>query len=113
MRYWLCRDRSPEREVVGDGVFTCDGHCSFSPDGRWILTDTYPDAEGKRTLILFRPEDGVRVDMGRFHAGGLAGPVRCDLHPRWSPDGRRVCFDSVHEGTRQMYVMDVSEVVGA
>ena len=53
------------------------------------------------------------MDLGRFHAGGLKGPVRCDLHPRWSPDGRRVCFDSVHGGTRQMYVMDVSEVVGA
>jgi hypothetical protein len=113
MRYWLCRDRSPEREVVGEGVLTCDGHCSYSPDRRWVLTDTYPDSDGKRTLLLFRPDDGVRVDLGRFHAGGLKGPVRCDLHPRWGRDGRSVCFDSVHVGTRQMYVMDVSEVVGA
>jgi putative transposase len=36
---------------------------------------------------------------------------RCDLHPRWSPDGRQVCIDSAHEGERQMYIVDVSELV--
>ncbi len=54
-RYWLFTDRSEERTVVGEGVLTCDGHCSYSPDRRWILTDTYPDAEHRRTLLLYRP----------------------------------------------------------
>ena len=26
--------------------------------------------------------------------------------PRWRPDGRQLAFNSVHEGTRQIYVMD-------
>ena len=110
--YFLFTDRSDQVEIVGRDVLTQDGHCSYSPDGRWLLTDTYPDAECKRTLILFRLEDGRRFDVGRFYAiPEIAGEIRCDLHPRWSRDGKQVCFDSVHEGTRQIYVLDVGEIV--
>ena len=110
--YLLFTDQSDEVEVVGADVLTQDGHCSYSPDRQWILTDTYPDREEKRTLILYEVESGRRYDAGRFYSPAPAtDDLRCDLHPRWSPDGRQVCFDSIHEGSRQMYVMDVSEVV--
>jgi hypothetical protein len=118
-RYFLFTDRTRApatgaQEVMGEGLFPTDGHCSFSPDRRWVLTDTYPDREGQRTLILYRPQDNLRVDIGRFFAPPeLGGEIRCDLHPRWSRDGRLVSFDSAHEGSRQMYVLDVSPVVGA
>lgn len=94
-------------------TLTEDGHCSFSPDGRWVLNDTYPDAYDKRTLMLIRFDDGRRIDLARLHAPKAQwwGEIRCDLHPRWSRDGRRVCIDSVHEGTRQMYVVDVERIV--
>lgn len=112
-RYYLFTDRTQKAEVVGEGVLTVDGHCSFSPDRRTVLTDTYPDKEGYRTLLLFDPATGRRTDIGRFH--GPTPPdkeIRCDLHPRWSRDGRQVCIDSVHEGgRRQMYVLDVGEVL--
>lgn len=111
-RFFLFTDRSDRCVAVGEGVLTVDGHCSWSPDRRRVLTDTYPDREHRRALILYRPEDGLKVEVGRFFAPPeLQGEIRCDLHPRWSRDGRLICFDSAHEGTRQMYVMDVSEVV--
>lgn len=112
-RFFLFTDKTNRCEVVGEGTLTMDGHCSYSPDGQWILNDTYPDrTDRKRTLMLFRPADGRRVDIGRFYAPPqLDGEIRCDLHPRWSRDGRSVSFDSVHEGHRQVYVIDVSEVV--
>lgn len=112
-RYFLFTDRTDEDEVIGEEVLTCDGHCSYSPDGRWILTDTYPDGERMRTLLVYCPEENRRVDLGRFHSSELfEGEIRCDLHPRWSRDGRQVCFDSIHEGARQIYVMDVAEILG-
>ena len=65
-----------------------------------------------RALLLYRPEDGLRVELGPFRSPPeLSGEIRCDLHPRWNRDGTKVCFDSAHEGARQLYVMDVSSVV--
>jgi hypothetical protein len=111
-RFYLLRDMSEEFSVVGEGVLMRDGHCSYSPDRRFILCDTYPYADNMRILFLLRVADSNRVDLGRFLSPPeITGEIRCDLHPRWSRDGRKVCFDSVHEGTRQMYAMDVSDVV--
>jgi hypothetical protein len=111
--YHLYEDQSNRVAVVGADVLDCDGHCSYSPDRQWILTDTYPDRErSERTLILYHPGTNKRVNIGRFFsAREVGGEIRCDLHPRWSRDGRRVCIDSIHEGKRQMYVLDVSSVV--
>ena len=119
--YYLFDDRTGESELVGVDVLPADGHCSFRPalggelasDERWILTDQYPDETRHRALILYHPATNRRIDIGRFYAPPeLDGPTRCDLHPRWSRDGRSVCIDSVHEGTRGMYVADVSDIVG-
>jgi len=111
-RYFLFRDRSSDLEVIGEGVLTADGHCSYSPDRRWFLTDTYPDREDqKRTLLLYHPGEGRRVDIGRFYSPPeITDEIRCDLHPRWNRDGTQVCIDSVHGGHRQMYIVDVGEV---
>ena len=112
-RYLTFRDRvADEVAVLGEGVLTEDGHCSFSPDGAWLLTDTYPRAEPYRTLILYHLASGTRVDVGRFYSPPeITGEIRCDLHPRWSRDGRQVCFDSAHAGERQVYLADVAGVL--
>jgi hypothetical protein len=112
--YHLYEDESDRVHVVGADVLDRDGHCSYSPNRRWILTDTYPDrTSGERTLILYHPETNTRFDVGRFDsAPQISGEIRCDLHPRWSRDGQQVCIDSIHEGERQVYVVDVSSIVG-
>ncbi len=110
--YYLFTDESDQAEIIGDGILTEDGHCSYSPNGQWILTDTYPDKDGYQTLLLYHVEDEYRVDIGRFSS--VERPLeqlRCDLHPRWSRDGTQVCFDSTHERCRQVYTVDVGEIV--
>jgi len=65
-----------------------------------------------KTLILCHNSGQLRVDIGRFFSPPeLHGPVRCDLHPRWSRDGRKVSIDSAHSGQRQIYALDVGAIV--
>ena len=111
--YHLYDDRTGQVEVVGRGALTENGHMTYSPDKRWILSDTYPDDEDHRLLILFDTQTGQRIDIGRFYTDPALGKInRCDLHPRWSRCGGMVCIDSVHDKERQLYVVDVRAVVG-
>jgi hypothetical protein len=99
-------------DVVGEGVLTQDGHCSYSPDRQWILNDTYPDKNRMQWLMLFKPATGRRYDLNQFYSPKqFTGPIRCDLHPRWNRDGTQVCIDGCHDPQRQVYVLDVSEIV--
>ena len=108
-RFLLCDELQQGTQVFGDGTLLEDGHCSFSPDRQWVLNDTYPDRHDMRTLMLVRFRDQRRIDLARLHSPKSRwwGEIRCDLHPRWSRDGRSICIDSVQDGTRQMYVMNV------
>jgi len=112
--FYLVNVNTDAYALVAPDQLLVDGHCSYSHDGRYILTDTYPDpTDRKRTLMVYDTiHDQVTV-LGRFLAPeAFDGEIRCDLHPRWSRDDRQVCFDSVHEGHRRVYVMDVSALWG-
>lgn len=112
--YYLMNDTTCEYEVVRPDVLTQNGHCNFTLDGTWLLTDEYPDENSRQPLLLWHMQEERLVHMGSYHSPlPFRGEIRCDLHPRWSRDERRVSFDSIHEGSRQVYVIDVSEVVGS
>ena len=99
--------------IVGGDVLNENGHMSFSPvDKRWMLTDTYPDDQTSiRQLMLYDLIESTLYTIGEFFTPDLKKVSRCDLHPRWNHSGDAVCIDSVHEGERQMYVIDVSDLV--
>lgn len=114
IHYHLYDDVAGTVEVIGPDCLTENGHMSFSADGRWLLSDTYPDAAtDERLLFLYDMRSRRRTDIGSFHTPpDLGKHNRCDLHPRWKPDGRQVCIDSVHEGERQLYIVDVAALTG-
>ena len=115
-KFYLYKDGTREVNVVGKGVMTVNGHCTYLPDTDWILNDTYPQGEQRlQQLYLYHVPSGERFPLGDFPLPReYEGEWRCDLHPRSSPDGRSVVIDSAHEGNgRQMYLLDVSGITGA
>ncbi len=103
-----------EHVRLGDGLFDFDGHCVFSPDGRYMTTDTYHSPFGTRQMFIYDRESQAARPLGEF-----ADPdefntkieltsdtaARCDLHARWSRSGRILGFNSVMSGKRQAYVL--------
>ena len=83
-----------------------DGHPHVHGD--WFITDTYPDKSRMQHLILCNWKTGEVREIGEFfHGFQFQGESRCDLHPRFSKDGKTVFFDSVFSGERKLYSMDV------
>ncbi|MCP4287645.1 MAG: hypothetical protein GY792_24940 [Gammaproteobacteria bacterium] len=112
IHYHLYDELTGEVAVIGANCLTENGHMTYSVDDKWLLSDTYPDSvSNERLLILYDVENDRRYDIGSFYTDPNIGkPNRCDLHPRWHPDSRQVCIDSVHENVRQMYLIDVSRL---
>lgn len=107
----------------------------------WCSNDTYPDEEGVRELMLYSFSQNLRIDLGTFKrvmgppdmklkeqfftdvdsqiiakAGEETFALsrtgyNSDLHPRWNADGTVLVFDSIHEGTRQLYAVNVEEII--
>lgn len=82
-------------------LHTGDGHPTVS--GNKIVVDTYPDKSGMQHLILYDliSETTETLTEVRHHPK-YSGETRCDMHPRFSPDGKRVYFDTVCSGKRRL-----------
>lgn len=107
----------------------------------WCICDNYPDNDGYRDLFLYSFPQDLRINLGRFKRlfdapdmslkneffkgvdpGVLASiseeqlaftrsGLHCDLHPRWNRNGDMAVFDSIHEGTRQVYAVSVGSII--
>ena len=89
-----------------------DGHPSYCPtDEGLVVFDTYPSRSRIQEVKLGRDNDtkgdSVKVIAKVFSPFKYDNDTRCDLHPRWSRDGKKICFDSVFEGHRGLYVVNV------
>lgn len=113
-KYFLFKDKTDQFKIIGDNILSVygDGHPYICPNKEWMVIDTYPNKARIRELILFNLKTEKKIVVGKFFAPWkYDGYYRCDLHPRWSPDGAKISIDSVHEGFRNSYIIDVSRIV--
>lgn len=102
--YYCLKDLSHEIKPLWPEL-AMDGHPSCSYDGRFVVTDTYPNRKRIQSLYIIKNETVHRIARV-FSPFKYSGDTRCDLHPRWSLDGKKLCFDASFEGKRAVYVLD-------
>ncbi|PQV51499.1 hypothetical protein CLV33_101423 [Jejuia pallidilutea] len=93
---------------LGNGLLDYDGHGTFSPDQKWMITDTYPrgNALHEQKIYLMDMKTQAVLPLGKFpEPEEFKGPWRCDIHCRWSPNGDIIGFNSAHSGSRQAYII--------
>lgn len=83
-----------------------DGHPSVS--GNYIAVDTYPDKSRIQHLFLLnRNEESIKEIVEVYHSVKYMDESRCDMHPRFSVDGKRLYFDTVYTGVRRLAYIDL------
>lgn len=103
--YYLMKDKTNEYIRCRQDL-TEDGHPSFSPDGKYVVTDTYPDRNRIQSIKIMdgnNINENVNVIAKVFSPFKYDNDTRCDLHPRWNRNSDKICFDSVFEGSRGLY----------
>ncbi|SDA11385.1 Glycosyltransferase involved in cell wall bisynthesis [Ruminococcus sp. YE71] len=110
--YYLMKDKT-QNYIHCWPELNGDGHPSYSPNGKMIVTDTYPDRARVASIRIMsgtnEKSDKVRTVAKVFAPFKYDNDTRCDLHPRWNRKGDMICFDSVFEGHRGLYVVNLSK----
>ena len=105
--YMLC-DKSQEYEIIDRDYFKSDGHCSYAPDRKQILYDSYP-VNNYRHLYVYDVHKCKGCKLASLYSVPVSdGEIRCDLHPRWHPNGKLISFDSTHENQRHIYLAQLA-----
>lgn len=108
--YYLMKDKT-QAYVHCWPEMSGDGHPSYSPDRSLVVTDSYPDRARVASLRVMNADiekNEVNVVARVFAPFKYDNDTRCDLHPRWNHAGDKICFDSVFEGHRGLYTVNVS-----
>lgn len=105
--YYLMKDKSDIYSHLWSAI-SGDGHPSYLSDSSLVVTDTYPNR--KRIAEIRILKDNYIFPVARvFSPFKYDNDTRCDLHPRWNRTGDKICIDSVHEGHRGLYVINITK----
>jgi dipeptidyl aminopeptidase/acylaminoacyl peptidase len=76
----------------------------ISPDGKQVAyqVTTVNLGQNKSTTSLW-----LAATDGKTPPRQLTNSTKADRHPRWSPDGKRILFESTRSGESQLWVIEV------
>lgn len=109
-KYILYEDLTQNKKTIGEKSLVRSGHPSYSPDGKRLLVDTYPNRWRRQHLEVYTLNGEYIEKIGSFYCPTrFAGQEKCDLHPRWCRTGEFICIDSALSGRRAMYVIGLKQ----
>ena len=89
-------------------LFVYNGHPSFTADGRYMITDTYPDTEGYQNLIFYDARTDKGMLAGRLYAALKGTPASCDLHPKLCFHDQYLVVDTAYTGRHRMILYQIN-----
>jgi hypothetical protein len=96
------------------------GHPSMESSGRYLITDNrIHKNDGTATIELLlldtHTDQTVKIctapTVYKNNFKGAMGALRLDGHPSWSRDYKKVSLQATSNGRRQLYVVDMSELI--
>ncbi len=96
--------------IVAADKINSDGHQSFVDDDVFV-TDTYPDRRRMARIWRVGISNGTSELLAsiyspkEFQTKDFQCHIACDIHPRVSPSGKYLCFDSPTTGIRSLWIM--------
>jgi len=110
--YYILKDKTNTSQLLSEKLPREDGHPSVSPDRKWLITDTYPNRSRMSKLLLYNFQQDKILELGRFYQPfRYKNAFRIDLHPKWGLDGKSIFFESGHNGKRQLYQMNIDNLL--
>lgn len=91
-------------DIYEDKNLCIDGHPSFTHDGRYMVTDSYPDRDQMQRLIVFDTVTKKSLIIARIYAYYYRNPASCDLHPKLSVNNDYVVVDTAYDSRHHMIV---------
>ena len=105
-------DGSDMKTVFSPG----SGHPSFNPLGvPLIVTDAYPGelgtTDGTVPIRLMNTQTTQEQAIVNIFLSKAEGEFRIDAHPTWDRSGRYVIFNGFLDGTRNVFMADLTDVL--
>lgn len=72
-------------------------------EGTWISLDVHPDG---KTIAFDLMGDLYTIPITGGKATRITSGMAYDTHPRWSPDGNKLCFTSDKDGSENIWILN-------
>lgn len=107
INYYIINIITKKRTLLDFFPNNLDGHPTQNPiNVNQFITDSYADYLEEQSLFLV---DFKKKKLNKickvFAPNEFTGKNKCDLHPRWSEDGKIICCDSNINGKREILLI--------
>lgn len=116
LRFCQVRYDGSEFKVLSE-KYVGSGHPSITPDGKYMLTDSYvnkkfADEKDEVPIRLIDLDAQEETEICRIYTlGPNLKTLRCDPHPAWDRSFSKVCFNGAPNGARQVFIAELSNEI--